>query len=147
MSEHIRKRHNVTLLIYHIVLPAKYRKKIFTEQVENYLKEVCIEISQRYEINFIEIGSDLDHIHFLVQSIPDISVSELVKIIKSITAKQIFKKYPDLKKELWGGSLWTAGYYANTVGKYTSEETIKAYVKNQGKTYKTLYKNQMKLFE
>ena len=137
MSEHIRKRHNVTLLMYHIVLPAKYRKKIFTEQVENYLKEVCLEISKRYEINFIEIGADLDHIHFLVQSIPVLSVSELVKIIKSITAKQIFKQYPEIKKELWGGSLWTSGYYANTVGKYNSEEVIKAYVRNQGSEYKS----------
>lgn len=147
MSEHIRKRHNVTLLMYHIVLPAKYRKKIFTEQVENYLKEVCLEISKRYEINFIEIGADLDHIHFLVQSIPILSVSELVKIIKSITAKQIFKQYPEIKKELWGGSLWASGYYANTVGKYNSEEVIKAYVRNQGSEYKILYNGQMKLFE
>ena len=133
--------------MYHIVLPAKYRKKIFTEQVENYLKEVCLEISKRYEINFIEIGADLDHIHFLVQSIPVLSVSELVKIIKSITAKQIFKQYPEIKKELWGGSLWTSGYYANTVGKYNSEEVIKAYVRNQGSEYKILYNGQMSLFE
>ena len=147
MSEHIRKRHSVTLLIYHIVLPAKYRKRVFTEQVETSLKEICLEISERYEINFIEIGSDNDHIHFLLQSVPSLAVSELVKILKSITAKELFKRYPEIKKELWGGSLWTSGYYANTVGKYTSEEVIKAYVKNQGKTYKNFYLGQLQLFE
>lgn len=133
--------------MYHVVLPAKYRKKIFTEQIETSLKEICLEISQRYEINFIEIGADSDHIHFLVQSIPDLSVVQLVKIIKSITAKEIFKRHPNIKKELWGGSLWTSGYYANTVGKYSSEEVIKAYVKSQGKSYNLLYKGQISLFD
>ena len=83
----------------------------------------------------------------MVQSVPSLSVAELIKIIKSITAKEIFKLYPDIKKELWGGSLWTSGYYVNTVGKYTNEEAIKAYVQNQGKNYKQLYKEQIKLFE
>ena len=89
------------------------------------LKEICLEISERYEINFIEIGSDNDHIHFLLQSVPSLAVSELVKILKSITAKELFKRYPEIKKELWGGSLWTSGYYANTVGKYTKSFQIK----------------------
>ncbi len=69
MAEHIIKRHNKTLLLYHIVCPAKYRKKIFTKEVEETLKQVCIGISERYEMNFVEIGADKDHVHFLVQSI------------------------------------------------------------------------------
>ncbi|MDP1675729.1 MAG: IS200/IS605 family transposase, partial [Bacteroidota bacterium] len=68
MTEHINKRHNKALLLYHIVCPAKYRKAIFTETVEESLKTVCIEISQRYEMHFVEIGADEDHIHYLVQS-------------------------------------------------------------------------------
>ena len=77
--------------MYHIVCPAKYRKAVFTDEVDNYLKEVCLEISKRYEIIFIEIGTDEDHVHFLVQSVPMYSPKKLVQTIKSITAKKIVK--------------------------------------------------------
>ena len=119
--------------MYHLVFPAKYRKKIFDEKIEKTLRNVCLEISQRYEIHFIEIGNDLNHIHMLVQSIPTLTVSRIVTIIKSITAKEVFKKYPKLKKDMWGSSLWTSGYYANTVGQYASKDTIVNYIRNQGK--------------
>lgn len=72
--------------------------------------------------------------HFLVQSVPTMSVTKIVTIIKSITARQIFANFPEIKKNiLWGGSLWTSGYYANTVGLYASKETITQYIKNQGR--------------
>jgi REP element-mobilizing transposase RayT len=108
---------------------------------------VCIDISERYEINFVEIGNDLDHIHFLVQSVPTITVTRIVTVIKSITAKQIFKKYPQLKKDMWGSSLWTSGYYANTVGMYASKDAIRNYIKNQGhneKSYSKIYQGQLR---
>ncbi|MCH2207983.1 MAG: IS200/IS605 family transposase [Lentisphaerales bacterium] len=145
MSEHIRKSHNKTLLLYHLVFPAKYRRKIFTDEIELTLREVCTGIGVRYEMNFIEIGLDGDHVHFLVQGIPTMSVTRLVTIIKSITAKEIFKNHSHIKKILWGGSLWTTGYYANTVGQYAGEETIRNYVKNQGKEkeYKKIHEDQL----
>ena len=132
-DNHIYKSHNKTLLMYHLVFPAKYRKKIFDNKIDKTLRDVCIEISQRYEIHFIEIGNDLDHIHMLVQSVPTMTVTKIVTVIKSITAKKIFKKYPKLKKDMWGSSLWTSGYYANTVGIYASKDAIVNYIKNQGK--------------
>ena len=132
MDEHIYKSHNKTLLLYHFVFPTKYRKKIFDDRIDTKLRDICIEISERYEINFVEIGNDLDHIHILVQSVPTITVSRLVNIIKSITAKEIFKEFPQLKKDMWGSSLWTSGYYANTVGMYASKDAIVNYIKNQG---------------
>ena len=147
MDEHIYKSHNKTLLLYHLVFPAKYRKRIFDDKIDAKLREVCLEISQRYEINFIEIGNDIDHVHLLVQSVPTITVTKIVTTIKSITAKKIFKAYPKLKKEMWGSSLWTSGYYANTVGMYASKDTIKEYIKNQGKDekeYKQIYQGQLK---
>ena len=82
MSEHILKRHNKTLILYHIVCPAKYRQKVFTEKVELSLQNICIEIGKRYEIHFVEIGSDKDHVHFLVQSVPVMSPSRVVQILK-----------------------------------------------------------------
>ena len=146
-SEHIYKSHNKTLLLYHLVFPAKYRKKVFDEIVDVTLKEICEEISCRYEINFIEIGNDEDHVHFLVQSVPTITVTKVVTTIKSITAREIFKEFPKLRKDMWGSSLWTSGYYANTVGLYASKDTIKNYIKNQGsdeKNYKKIYEGQLK---
>ena len=137
--------HNKTLLLYHLVFPAKYRKKVFDEIIDITLKEICEEISSRYEINFIEIGNDEDHVHFLVQSVPTISLTKIVTIIKSITAREIFKKHPEIKKELWGGSLWTSGYYGNTVGQYANEEIIMKYVKNQGKAYNKVYQGQLNM--
>jgi len=148
MSDHVSKRHNKTLLLYHLVFPIKYRKAIITQSIGESLKDICIEISKRYEINFIEIGYEPDHVHFLVQSIPSISVTEITMSLKSITAKQLFQRHPEIKAELWGGNFWTSGYYANTVGQYANEEVIKRYVENQGKekVYNKIYAGQLTLF-
>lgn len=144
-DEHIYKSDNKTLLLYHLVFPTKYRKKVFTKEVEETLKEICLGISERYEIEFVEIGNDLDHIHFLVQSVPTMTVSQIVTMLKSITAKGIFKKHKKVKKILWGGSLWTSGYYANTVGQYASKDAIVKYIQNQGKNgkYSKIYQGQL----
>ncbi len=95
MSVFKHKRHNVSVIMYHVVCPVKYRKVIFeTEKIDNELRETCIEISKRYEIDFIEIGADKDHVHFLIQSVPRYSPSQLVQRIKSITAKQLLQNLP-----------------------------------------------------
>ena len=147
MSEHILKRHNKTLLLYHMVCPAKYRKKVFTEEVEYILKEVCIDIGERHEMHFVEIGADEDHVHFLIQSVPILSPQRIVQIVKSITAKEIFRLHPEVKKKLWGGKFWTSGYYANTVGQYGNEKVIKEYVRKQGRTYHQIHRGQLTLFD
>jgi putative transposase len=147
MSEYIHKSHNVNVLLYHLVFPAKYRKAVFDEQVDSLLKEVCLEMEKRYEIKFVEIGVDKDHVHFLVQSVPTYSVTRIVRMIKSITAREIFKKCPQVKKQLWGGEFWSDGYYASTVGKHGDEGMIARYVKEQDKEYLQLHQNlQLSLF-
>lgn len=118
--------------MYHIVCPAKYRRAVFTKEVDQILREVCLEIAKRYEIIFLEIGVDEDHVHFLVQSVPRYSPKKIVQIIKSITAREIFRKAPEVKKQLWGGQFWTDGYFVSTVGKHGDEEMIANYVKKQG---------------
>ena len=148
MSEHIDKRHNKTLLLYHIVCPMKYRKGVIKEEIGETLKEVCFEISERYEIHFVEIGYETDHVHFLVQSVPKLSVSQIAGTVKSITAKQLYQRHPEIKAKLWGGNFWTSGFYANTVGQYVNEEVIRKYVESQGKNneYKRIYNGQLSLF-
>ncbi len=132
MSDYIHKAHNVSVLLYHFVCPAKYRKSIFSKEVDETLKEVCVEISKRYEICFLEIGTDKNHVHFLVQSVPKYSASKIIQTMKNITAREIFAKHPELKKKLWGGEFWSDGHFVNTVSKFGSEDTVRNYVKNQG---------------
>jgi len=122
-------------------------KKAITDKISETIKNICLEISQCYEIRFIEIGTDEDHVHFLVQSVPMMLATRIVQIIKSITAKEVFKKHPEVKQILWGGNFWTSGYYINTVGQYGNEQIISNYVKEQGKKYNQIYRNQLTLFE
>ncbi len=135
------------MLLYHVVCPAKYRRKVFTESVSKTLKDVCLGLTNGYEIQFVEIGADEDHIHFLIQSVPTMSVRRIVQLIKSVTAREIFRIHPEVKKLLWGGQFWTSGYYANTVGQYGSAKVIGEYVKNQGQKYEKIHAGQIALFE
>ena len=147
MSQYIHKSHNVTVLLYHLVMPAKYRRAVFDMEVDGVLKEVCLEIEKRYQIKFLEIGTDRDHVHFLVQSVPTYAITKVVTIIKSITAREILKRCPQVKKQLWGGEFWTDGYFASTVGKHGDENMISNYVKKQGKEYEKLHAcKQLSLF-
>ena len=100
-------------------------------------------------MHFLEIGTDNNHVHFLVQSVPTYSPTQIVTTIKSITAREIFRYHPEVKQKLWGGEFWTDGYFVNTVSKFGDEHTISKYVREQGleKEYKVLHKtNQLTLF-
>jgi putative transposase len=147
MSEYIHKSHNVTVLLYHLVFPAKYRRAVFDEQVDAVVREVCLEIEKRYEVKFIEIGIDEEHVHFLIQSVPTYSVTKVVTMLKSITAREVFKRCPSVKKQLWGGEFWSDGYFASTVGKHGDEGMIARYVQQQGNEYLQLHRDeQLALF-
>lgn len=148
-SEYIHKSHNVSVLLYHFVCPAKYRRVVFSKAVDESLKDICLEISKRYEIQFLEIGVDKDHVHFLIQSIPRLSPSRIIRMIKSLTAREIFKRHPEVKEKLWGGEFWTDGYFVNTVSKFGDETSISKYVRDQGvdKDYTVLHsEKQLTLF-
>ena len=148
-SRYIHKSHNVSVLIYHLVTPAKYRRIIFTSDLDKHLREICLDIEKRYEIRFLEIGSDKDHVHFLLQSVPSYSPTKIAQMIKSLTAKKMFERYPELKEALWGGEFWTKGYFMSSVGKHGDEKKLRNYVKNQGSgcsSYKAFHQNQLRLF-
>lgn len=129
-----------------MVCPAKYRRVVFDEEVDRVLREVCLEIASRYEILFVEIGTDRDHVHFLVQSVAAYSPTKIVRTIKSITAREIFSRVPGVKKQLWGGEFWSKGYFISTVGRHGSEETLRQYVQSQGQDYQALHQQQLELF-
>jgi putative transposase len=121
VSKYIHKSHNVTVLVYHLVFPAKYRRAVIDEEVDECLKNMCLEMAKRYEIFFLEIRTDKDHVYFLVQSVPTYSVTKLVRVIKSVTAREIFRSCPKVKRQLCGGEFWSDGYFAATVGKHGDE--------------------------
>ena len=147
MSEYIHKSHNVTVLLYHLVFPAKYRRAVFDAQVDETLRDVCLAIEERYQLKFLEIGTDEDHVHFLVQSVPTYTVTKLVTVIKSLTAREIFRLCPHIKKQLWGGEFWSDGYFASSVGRHGDEDTIGSYVRGQGQEYQKLHEDrQLALF-
>ncbi len=146
-SEYVHKRHNVSVLMYHMVCAAKYRRVVMSEEVDAVVAKVCLEIGERWEVRFLEIGLDRDHAHFLFQSIPTYSPTKIVQMIKSITAREVLARVPQVKKILWGGEFWGKGYFINTVGQHGNEKVIAAYVHNQGgkSEYHQLHKDQLEL--
>ena len=117
---------------YHIVFPVKYRKALLEDKLVNYIKELSKEIEERYFLEVESLGCDLDHIHLLCSFHPKYSIGDVVRLFKSITARELFKKYPEVKKELWGGEFWSDGYYVATVGERGNWSVVEQYVKNQG---------------
>lgn len=119
---------------YHIVFPVKYRKALLRDEVTLAIPEIAKEISERYDVEFEKIGCDINHIHLLVSFKPSLSTSEVVGIFKSITAKELFRRFPQLKKDLWKGQFWSDGFYMATVGERGNWNVVKQYIQNQGKT-------------
>jgi putative transposase len=121
---------------------------VIDKTVDQVLKEVCLAIADRYQVEFLEIGTDKDHVHFLVQSVPTYSPTKIITMIKSLTAREVFERVRSVMKQLWGGEFWTDGYYVGTVGQHATEDVINQFVKNQGREqqYMQLHAQQLKLF-
>src|SRR3989338_2133919 len=98
------------------------------------IKNIAQEIASRYDIDFEQIGTDGDHMHLLVSFPPKYSGSDIVRIIKSITARELFRQFPALKKDLWGGEFWSDGFYLATVSERGNCQVVERYVASQGKT-------------
>ena len=130
---------------YHVVFPVKYRKALLYPHVASAIREIAEQISERYGITFEQIGTDGDHIHILCSFHPKLSGADVVRIFKSITAKQLFLRFPELRKELWGGEFWTDGYYIATVSERGNWNVVEQYVRNQGKT--TPQTTQLKIWD
>ncbi len=126
--------HKVYVIKYHLVFVVKYRKDLFlNEEYVNHLKYILNEIEKRYFLSPETIGFDEDHIHLLMRAAPKYSSSQIIQIVKSITAKEMFKQFPEIKKELWGGEFWNDDGYVGTIGEGTNAEIIRKYIKNQGR--------------
>jgi putative transposase len=129
---------------YHIVFPVKYRKALLQEDVVGIIVEVMHGLEERYDMEFERLGCDRDHIHLLCSAHPKIAPGQIVRVFKSITGRELFRRKPELKKELWGGEFWTDGYYVRTVGERGDWRVVERYVQEQGKPREEL--RQLTLF-
>ncbi len=126
--------HHAYKILYHFVWIPKYRKKIFTEPYRSTLKNIIQKAAYDYEMEVAEIEIPVDHIHAMIHASPSFSPSKIMNIIKSISAREFFRTYPEIKRKLfWGGKLWTNSFYVETVGNHNEAE-VKKYVQNQLKT-------------
>lgn len=123
--------HSTYSIQFHYVCCVKYRRKVLTEEVSEYLKEVNQSIAEKFEINIVEQETDKDHIHILFTSKPQIQVSKFINSLKSVSARLIFKKYPEIKTKLWKGHFWSPSYFLASVGEVKLAD-VKRYVENQG---------------
>jgi putative transposase len=128
---------------YHIVFPVKYRKALLRDEIVKSLKEIADGIAERYGIEIERLGSDEDHVHLLCGAHPKYAPGQLVRVFKSITGRELFRKHVGLKRELWGGEFWTDGYYVATVGERGDWKVVEKYVRMQGKDPKEV---QLKLW-
>jgi len=115
------------------VWSVKYRRAVLNEEIEAYLRELFQNTAEEkgFEVMMMEVGEQ-DHIHVFASAHPKIAPSYIVKMLKGISARKLFFKFPDLKKKLWEGQLWNSSFYIETIGSI-SEETIRKYIENQKK--------------
>ena len=131
MSSVKRTSHAVYDLKYHMVWVPKYRKMILKGDLAKRVREVFAEIAERYEFEIDTMEVKEDHIHLFLTASPRYSPARVVQIIKSISAKVVFKEFPEVKKQLWGGEFWSDGYFVRTVGDKVTSDVIRRYIKYQ----------------
>ncbi len=126
-----RNTHHVYRLMYHFVWIPKYRHKVFAEPYREVLKGIIHKAGYDYDIDIVELEIPEDHIHMVVRGVPKMSPSDVMQVIKSISAREFFRLYPEIKKRyFWGGKLWTQSYFVETIGN-ANEDVIRAYVRDQ----------------
>ncbi len=126
-----RTKHAVYDLKYHLVWIPKYRKDILSGEVSLYLKEVFQQISEEYEFRIDTMEVMEDHVHIFVEVPPRYSPAQAVQILKSVSAREVFKKFPKLRKQLWAGELWSDGYFVRSVGDKVTADIIRKYIEYQ----------------
>jgi putative transposase len=137
-------RHAVYDLKYHLVWVPKYRKHIFDDEIRESVKEVFQKIAEEYEFEIDTMEVMEDHVHVFIEAPPRYSPSQIVQIIKSISAREIFKKYPKLRKQLWAHELWNDGYFVRSVGDKVTADIIRKYIEDQTHEVQA---SQFKMFE
>ncbi|MCL6479495.1 MAG: IS200/IS605 family transposase [Peptococcaceae bacterium] len=123
--------HSVYSLRFHYVCCVKYRRKVLTPEISEYLKMVNEDIAGKFGVQIIEQETDRDHIHIIFASKPQVQLSGFINRLKSASARLIFRKFPEVKAFLWGEHFWSPSYFLSTVGEVKLED-VKRYIQSQG---------------
>ena len=126
-----RTKHAVYDLKYHLVWIPKYRKQILDKEISDYIKVIFNMIAEEYEFRIDTMEVVEDHVHVFVEVPPRYSPARVIQIMKSISAREVFMKYPDLRKQLWAGELWNDGYFVRSVGDKVTADIIRKYIEYQ----------------
>ena len=126
-----RAKHAVYDLKYHLVWIPKYRKRILDKEISDYIKAIFNKIAEEYEFVIDTMGVMEDHVHVFVEVPPKYSPAQVVQIMKSISAREVFRHFPELRKQLWAGELWNDGYFARSVGDKVTADIIRKYIEYQ----------------
>ena len=126
-----RAAHAVYNSLNHFVWAPKYRKAILRRGVKAYIEYLFRRIAREYDLEIVELALMPDHVHLLVSTPPRYSPAQIVQLFKGISAREVFKKFPWLRKILWAGEFWNDGYYWGTVGDKTSTEVVLKYIRDQ----------------
>ncbi|MDF0675159.1 MAG: IS200/IS605 family transposase [Nitrospira sp.] len=129
---------------YHIVFPVKYRNALLDEEVTTIIQETAAEIAERFPIEMEAMGTDKNHIHLLCSAHLKMAPGRIVQVFKRITAREIFRRKPAVKRVLWGGEFWTDGYDVATVGERANWQTVERYVQRQGQPHEDI--RQLRMF-
>ncbi len=122
--------HSVYNLQFHYVACVKYRRKVLSDQVSDRLKEINLSVAKEAGVKIIEQETDRDHIHILFSIKPGIQLSKFINSLKSVSSRLLFREYPELKQQLWGGAFWSPSYFLASTGQVTLD-VLKRYVENQ----------------
>src|SRR5436853_1660209 len=128
---------------YHLVWSPKYRKKILQGAIAERVREMFTEIAEQYDITIEEMEVSVDDVHIFCSFPPRYSIALVVTRFKSLSARAIFREYPQVKRQLWGGEFWEDGYFARTVGDEVSAEVVRKYIQHHAHPED----DQLKLFE
>ena len=126
-----RTKHAVYDLKYHLVWIPKYRKQILDKEISDYIKAIFNMIAEEYEFRIDTMEVMEDHVHVFVEVPPRYSPARVVQVMKSISAREVFRKFPDLRKQLWAGELWNDGYFVRSVGDKVTADIIRKYIEYQ----------------
>ena len=130
---------------YHIVWKVKYSRHVLFGERVKFLKQIILNIAERYEYTIEAVGIDDNHVHVFAGAHPAIAPAKLIQVLKSISAREMFRRFPQIKHYLWGGALWAIGYYVRTVSDGPLDKVIKKYVEKQGGSFKTTQKKKYQL--
>ena len=124
--------HSIFNLKIHLILVVAYRRKVISSSIMHTLRETITEVCESFSVNVLEFSGEMDHVHLLLEIVPTIRISDLVRTIKSVTSRRVREKHwYEIKSKLWDKRFWTRSYCVLSVGDGANTETIKKYIQNQ----------------